>query len=40
VDYGKLIGSQTLFAFEIKAANVLYIVRLAFSKLNTLFTGL
>ena len=30
VGYGKLICSQTLSAFEIKAANVLYIVRLLY----------
>jgi len=30
VENAKLIGSQTLFAFEIKAANVLCIVRLLY----------
>jgi hypothetical protein len=32
VENVKLIGSQTQFAFEIKAANVLYIVKWAHPK--------
>jgi len=40
VENGKLIGSQTLFAFEIKAANVLYIVRLLYlNRLNSQYRG-
>ena len=36
MENAKLIGSQTLFAFEIKAANVLCIVRLLYlNRLNS-----
>ena len=40
MENGKLIGSQTPFAFEIKAANVLYIVRLLYlNRLNSQYRG-